>query len=70
MHVREVDSDGEVESEFNVVLNDVADGARERTSCVTAVVLENSSPVFPFETKTLSAAKIIHHIGRTCGKLR
>ena len=68
--VREFDSDGEVGDEFNLELNDAPDRRRERSSDLTAVVLQNASPLFPFETKTLNAASVIHHIGRASGRVR
>ena len=68
--VREFDSDGEVGDEFNLELNDAPDRRRERSSDLTAVVLQNASPLFPFETKTLNAADVIHHIGRASGRVR
>ena len=68
--VRTVSPDGEVESEFNLELNDMYERRKARTSNLTAVVLQNASPLFPFETKTLNAANIIHHIGRASGRLR
>ena len=68
--VREIGSDGEVEGEFNLELNDMYDRRKERTLDLTAVVLQNASPLLPFETKTLNASNVIHHIGRASGRVR
>ena len=68
--VRTVSPDGEVESEFSLELNDMYERRKARTSNLTAVVLQNASPLFPFETKILNAANVIHHIGRASGRVR